>query len=191
MPTCRCQPLAGPVSRIGWTCLSCAGAPGAPRRTRGEFPLQYRRTLNFSLNKDSISSAFAYFRVLTELSEQCCTLGTQGRLLAHHDQLLSDIWASLQTLKASVTGLLTLGQIEHALPHPPVEALRAAPPAVATAPRVPKVPIPERYSGEAGTCYSFLVQCLMVFDLQPLTYWLELRRASGGVHPGTRRGTQG
>ncbi|TWW77648.1 hypothetical protein D4764_12G0010380 [Takifugu flavidus] len=38
------------------------------------------------------------------------------------------------------------------------------------APREPHVPILERYSGEAGACASFLLQCSLVFDLQPLTY---------------------
>lgn len=38
------------------------------------------------------------------------TLEAQGRLLGQHDQLLTDIWASLQNLNASVTDLLTSGK---------------------------------------------------------------------------------
>ncbi|TWW62376.1 hypothetical protein D4764_04G0010230 [Takifugu flavidus] len=98
------------------------------------------------------------------------TLEAQGRLLGQHDQLLTDIWASLQTLNASVTDLLSSGRAEQ-LPSPPApEALEVVPQWVAAAPREPHVPVPERYSGEAGVCASFLLQCFLVFDLQPLTY---------------------
>lgn len=38
------------------------------------------------------------------------------------------------------------------------------------APQESHVPIPERYSSEAATCASVLLQCSLVFDLQPLTY---------------------
>ena len=37
-------------------------------------------------------------------------------------------------------------------------------------PREPHVPAPERYDGDLGTCQSFLLQCSLVFDLQPQTY---------------------
>lgn len=40
----------------------------------------------------------------------------------------------------------------------------------AAAPHEPHVAIPESYSWEAGRCSSFLLQCSLVFDLQPLTY---------------------
>eukprot|EP00066_Takifugu_rubripes_P027223 XP_011616489.1 PREDICTED: uncharacterized protein LOC105418518 [Takifugu rubripes] len=76
------------------------------------------------------------------------TLEAQGRLLGH-DQLLMDIWTSHQTLNASVTDLLSSGRAE---------------------PRKPHIPIQEWYSGEGGACASFLLQCSLVFDLQPLTY---------------------
>uniref|UniRef100_A0A674MMR7 DUF4939 domain-containing protein n=1 Tax=Takifugu rubripes TaxID=31033 RepID=A0A674MMR7_TAKRU len=98
------------------------------------------------------------------------TLEAQGRLLGQHDQLLTDIWTSLQTLNASVTNLLSSGRSEQGPPPPPVKAPRVAPQLVAAAPWKPHVPIPERYSGEAGYCASFLLQCSLVFDLQPLTY---------------------
>lgn len=37
-------------------------------------------------------------------------------------------------------------------------------------PREPFVPAPERYEGRLGECRSFLFQCSLVFELQPLTY---------------------
>ncbi|TWW57368.1 Retrotransposon-derived protein PEG10 [Takifugu flavidus] len=91
------------------------------------------------------------------------TLEAQGRLLGQHDQLLTDIWASLQSLLSS-------GRAEQ-VPSPPApEALEVVTQRVAAAPWEPHVPIPERYSGEAGVCASFLLQCSLVFDLQPLAY---------------------
>lgn len=100
----------------------------------------------------------------------CHTLEAQGWLLGQHDQLLSDIWASLQTLNGSIMALLTPRWTEQAPPTPPTKTLRAASPVVTATPREPHVPIPEQYSGEADTCASFLLQCSLVFDLQPLTY---------------------
>uniref|UniRef100_A0A674PMU1 Gypsy retrotransposon integrase-like protein 1 n=1 Tax=Takifugu rubripes TaxID=31033 RepID=A0A674PMU1_TAKRU len=98
------------------------------------------------------------------------TLEAQGRLLGQHDQLLTDIWTSLQTLNASVTALLASGRAELVPPPTPAEAPRVASQLFTAAPREPHVPVPERYSGEAGACASFLLQCSLVFDLQPLTY---------------------
>ncbi|TWW82149.1 hypothetical protein D4764_01G0019640 [Takifugu flavidus] len=97
-------------------------------------------------------------------------LETRGRLLGQHDHLLTDIWASLQTLKASVTDLLTPGWAEQVPSPPPAEAPRVVPQPAAAAPQDPRVPTPERYSGEAGMCASFLLQCSIVFNLQPVTY---------------------
>ncbi|TWW71165.1 hypothetical protein D4764_17G0006480 [Takifugu flavidus] len=73
------------------------------------------------------------------------TLEAQGRLLGQHDQLLTDIWTSLQTLNASVTNLLASGRAPT-----PAEAPRVASQLLTAAPREPHVPVPERYSGEAG-----------------------------------------
>lgn len=94
-----------------------------------------------------------------------CTLEAQGRLLSQHNQLLTDIWTSLQTLNASVTNLLSSGRAEQA-----AEAARVASQLVTATPRGPHLPLLERYSGEAGACASFLLQCSLVFYLQPLTY---------------------
>uniref|UniRef100_A0A8C9X2Y7 DUF4939 domain-containing protein n=1 Tax=Sander lucioperca TaxID=283035 RepID=A0A8C9X2Y7_SANLU len=34
----------------------------------------------------------------------------------------------------------------------------------------PKVPTPDKYEGDLGKCGSFLMQCGLVFDLQPNSY---------------------
>ncbi|KAJ8014175.1 hypothetical protein DPEC_G00037520 [Dallia pectoralis] len=36
--------------------------------------------------------------------------------------------------------------------------------------REPRVPAPDRYSGELGLCRAFLIQCSLVFEQQPLSY---------------------
>lgn len=38
--------------------------------------------------------------------------------------------------------------------------------------------MPERYAGELGSCGRFLLQCLLVFDLQPNTYHTDPTRAA-------------
>ncbi|TWW54905.1 hypothetical protein D4764_0240660 [Takifugu flavidus] len=77
------------------------------------------------------------------------TLEAQGRLLGQHDQLLTDIWSSLQTLNASVTALLASGRAELVPPPTPRRRRVASQPFLA-APREPHVPIPERYSAHMG-----------------------------------------
>lgn len=71
-------------------------------------------------------------------------LEAQGWLLGQNDQLLTDIWTSVQTFNASVTDLLCSGWMEQVLPLPPMEAPRAVPQPAAAAPREPDMPILER-----------------------------------------------
>uniref|UniRef100_A0A674PMM1 DUF4939 domain-containing protein n=1 Tax=Takifugu rubripes TaxID=31033 RepID=A0A674PMM1_TAKRU len=66
--------------------------------------------------------------------------------------------------------MLTSGRVEQVPSLPASEALRVILQPAAAAPREPHIPIPERYSGEAGVCARFLLQCSLVFVLQPLTY---------------------
>ena len=40
----------------------------------------------------------------------------------------------------------------------------------ATRVREPRLPAPERYDGSPGECRSFLTQCQLIFNLQPLTF---------------------
>ncbi|KAK7879248.1 hypothetical protein WMY93_033967 [Mugilogobius chulae] len=52
------------------------------------------------------------------------------------------------------------------------------PPALpsASAAREPHIPTPERFSGDLGCCSHFLLQCSLVFDLQPNTYGTDKSR---------------
>lgn len=56
--------------------------------------------------------------------------------------------------------------------------------------REPAVPIPHTYSGEPGDCRSFLMQCMIVFDLQPLSYPSDRSRIAFVVNLLTGRALQ-
>uniref|UniRef100_A0AAQ4QJP3 CCHC-type domain-containing protein n=3 Tax=Gasterosteus aculeatus aculeatus TaxID=481459 RepID=A0AAQ4QJP3_GASAC len=94
----------------------------------------------------------------------------QGNLLGQHSTALQEIMSSVQALSAS------LSAIQAQLNAPAASPPTASPPALVEAGEVspsvrePKVPTPERYEGDLGGCRSFLLQCGLVFDLQPQTY---------------------
>lgn len=104
-------------------------------------------------------------------------LAAQGVRVGNHDKILREVTEKLRQLSTSVTELSTqMTQISNQLaaataPPPPAPAPVAppAPPATPAA-REPHIPTPERYSGNLGTCSQFLLQCSLVFDLQPNTY---------------------
>ena len=50
------------------------------------------------------------------------------------------------------------------------EQVEAPVPSHSASPREPFIPAPERYDGDLGLCRSFLLQCSLVFELQPQTY---------------------
>ena len=87
-------------------------------------------------------------------------IATQGALLEQHGQRLQDVMGGFHRLNTRLTEI-------QAAPGPP-------PAAVST--REPWVSPPERYDGHLGNCKTFLLQCGLVFDLQPLTYSTEKAR---------------
>lgn len=93
-------------------------------------------------------------------------VSSQGIMLGHHDQTLREIMDSLSNLTSG------LARVENQLQtiNPPVLNLSPAVPVGTLQPREPYVPAPERYDGNLGDCKSFLFQCSLVFELQPLTY---------------------
>ena len=96
-------------------------------------------------------------------------LAAQGALLGRHDQDLRGIRDMLEVLSSNVADLsLRLEQgFAPQSPPPPV----AGPPAPPPPPlREPHLPTPERYAGEVGACGRFLLQCALVFELQPVMY---------------------
>ena len=95
-------------------------------------------------------------------------LSAQGIMIGKHDQLLHGLMDSLQSLSLivqQVNSQVSLLTPSSGSPAPSV----SNPPALALPhpPREPFVPIPECYSGELGLCSHFLLNCPLVFDLQP------------------------
>lgn len=108
-------------------------------------------------------------------------LAAQGARVGHHEKILREVTDKLHELSASVTELSTqVTQLSTQLspaaasPHPPGGASQpsALSPDQLPSPaaREPHIPTPERYSGHLGSCGQFLLQCSLVFDLQPNTY---------------------
>lgn len=81
-------------------------------------------------------------------------LDNHGVLLDRHAATLSSFDSRLSDLSARLAGLTLSGG-------------PSAPPAY---PREPSVATPRHFDGEAGLCRSFLMQCSLVFDLQPRAY---------------------
>ncbi|KAK0137910.1 Retrotransposon-derived protein PEG10 [Merluccius polli] len=83
----------------------------------------------------------------------------QQAQLGQHDQALQEITSSLRELSLTITS------------QPPVTPEQPAPvPSHSASPWKPFIPAPERYDGDLGLCRSFLLQCSLVFELQPQTY---------------------
>ena len=99
---------------------------------------------------------------------------TQGTRLDQHSTALQEIMSELQNLSNHIA---TVQEIMQGLP--PVVPTALSAPATQAAPatihyvREPWVSPPERYDGNLGQCKTFLMQCRLVFDLQPLTYATE------------------
>lgn len=93
-------------------------------------------------------------------------VSTQGVILDQHSTALQEIMGGLQNLSTR------MAEIQAALHNPPPVPAAAAPVAANPA-REPWVSPPERYDGDLGQCKTFLMQCGLVFDLQPLTYATE------------------
>ena len=79
--------------------------------------------------------------------------------LGQHDHALQEITSSLRELFLTVTSWL------HVTPEPPAPV-----PSHSASPWEPFILAPECYDGDLGLCRSFLLQCSLVFKLQPLTY---------------------
>ena len=86
-------------------------------------------------------------------------LEQQGIVLGRHQTQLEAVASSIRDLTAQIQPLQ-------------LSQLSAAAPSTSSSPPVhePKLPPPEKYSGEPGTCRSFLSQCSLVFELQPTTF---------------------
>ena len=81
----------------------------------------------------------------------------RGTLLGQHDQILQEITSNLPELSISVHSQRP-GTPERPVPGPSTSSQESF------------IPAPERYEGDLGFCQSFLLQCSLVFELQPQTY---------------------
>ena len=86
-------------------------------------------------------------------------ISRQGALLGQHDQVIQEITSSLRELTQAVH---SGSSVPSTSPAPP--------PSTSAFPREPFIPAPERYEGDLGSCRAFLLQCSLVFEMQPQTY---------------------
>ena len=99
-------------------------------------------------------------------------LANQGAMLASHQQNLGLVAGQLDKINNTIAAL---SQQVHGIvtQPPPPQAAVPAPPApdqLVQPSREPKLPHPGSYSGEPGSCRSFLSQCSLIFQLQPSSF---------------------
>lgn len=95
-------------------------------------------------------------------------LTRQGELLGRHEHQLGAVHQSMEAFTTTVSSLSAqLQEIQLVLS---AGQLTAPPPTPPQRGREPKLPPPQSYDGEPGTCRSFLSQCSVIFELQPTTF---------------------
>ena len=101
------------------------------------------------------------------VSDQIRTiLDMHGTMLGKHQAQLEAISSQVESVSNVVTGLAArIQQIQLALSTP---SHPASPPGQPT--KEPRLPPPQTYAGDPGSCQSFLTQCQLVFALQPATF---------------------
>ena len=101
------------------------------------------------------------------VSDQIRTiLDMHGTMLGKHQAQLEAISSQVESVSNVVTGFAArIQQIQLALSTP---SHPASPPGQPT--KEPRLPPPQTYAGDPGSCQSFLTQCQLVFALQPATF---------------------
>ena len=113
-------------------------------------------------------------------------LGQQDAMLESQQQQLLAIMQCLQTMTHQMATLSTAVQAAHSIPAawtPPASASPdpgSAPPRPASLQEIrePRLPPPEGYDGSPGECRSFLMQCQLVFSLQPQSFPTDAARVA-------------
>ena len=95
------------------------------------------------------------------------TLDTQAETLQRHEALLTSVTGGLQDFAA--TQDRNMADIRQQMQQLFTTRASGA---------EPRLPPPERYSGEPGTCRPFLTQCSLLFELQPSAYPSERARVA-------------
>lgn len=101
-------------------------------------------------------------------------LDLHGTMLGKHQTMLDTISHQVESVAASLTGLAAQNQqIQLSMSSQGTTATQGAASSSSTSnppAREPRLPPPETYAGDPGSCESFLVQCGLVFSLQPSTF---------------------
>uniref|UniRef100_A0A8C6V6S5 DUF4939 domain-containing protein n=1 Tax=Neogobius melanostomus TaxID=47308 RepID=A0A8C6V6S5_9GOBI len=103
------------------------------------------------------------------------TLAAQSSLLEQHDHTLTALMEHMKEFSVSIASLRTqmtalVPQAAAATGHTPPAPPPAQAPVLPPSTREAYVPPPAPYSGDLGTCKSFLTQCSLIFEQQPYTY---------------------
>lgn len=103
----------------------------------------------------------------------------QGALLGQHQAELVAAHQTINSLVSQVTELSkTIRQMQ--IDHAPVTPVIERPPVIERLPVTPEPRInnPPIYSGEPTMCRAFMIQCEVIFSLQPLTYASDTARVA-------------
>ncbi|XP_064875137.1 uncharacterized protein LOC135572058 [Oncorhynchus nerka] len=103
-----------------------------------------------------------------DLDSVCHTITQQEKMLGQHNTALHEIAGSIRNLSDRLTSIQD--QLRLPADHPPPVSPISPADSGAGSFREPKVPTSEKYEGDLGGCRSFLLQCGLVFDLQPYSY---------------------
>ena len=105
-----------------------------------------------------------------------------GALIAQVDHKIQKVDHNLNTLASSVHALSTelqkLSVQQSQVPAASTPASSNQPDAPQPAAREPRLPTPQPYNGEPGTCRSFLSQCSLTLELQASTFPTERSRVA-------------
>ena len=101
-----------------------------------------------------------------DLSQLQITLDQQEFALGQHQNYLASLTQPLQSLSANVTDLLTTFRGQPIAPPGSSVMVTSAPRSVSG----PCLQPLDKYSGEPGTSRDFLMQCKIIFQLQPRTF---------------------
>lgn len=107
-------------------------------------------------------------KILAETERFKRAIASQGALVGQHHQALKTMKEFLQDLSARITQLSSLTGARDSAPAPSLPTQRCE----------PFIPIPDRYSGEVGSCNLFLHKCRLVFEQQPLSYSTDQSRVA-------------
>lgn len=89
-------------------------------------------------------------------------LDYHGNMLGNHQTVLDTISNQLVSVTTTLSKLTAENQ---PAPSSPGDRLSGSLPILPT--REPRLPPPESYAGDPGSCQSFLTPCCLIFSLQP------------------------